>query len=134
MLDERHVEDTLFIVLEENFRFCEEGGEPIAPDPAFKGSQDWLKQEIPAELGSGSDAQKAKLATLQAHWQTRVGVPGDHRASDSKSSELSFTTRVAKASKEECEEQVSHHLENLVRLVTAAKTEGVRRHCLVLQQ
>ena len=102
--------------------FVRREGEPIAPDPAFKGSQGWLKQEIPAELGFGSAAQKARLTTLQAHWQTRVSVPGDHRrASDSKSSELSFTTRVAKASKEECEEQVSHHLENLVRLVTAAK-------------
>ena len=36
ILDERHVEDTLFIVLEEDFRFCKEGGEPIAPDPALK--------------------------------------------------------------------------------------------------
>ena len=36
MLDERHVEDTLFIVLEEDFRFCKEGGEPIAPDPELK--------------------------------------------------------------------------------------------------
>ena len=35
MLDERHVEDTLFIVLEEDFRF-ERGGEPIAPDPKLK--------------------------------------------------------------------------------------------------
>ena len=32
MLDERHVEDTLFIVVEEDFRFFnEEQGEPIAP-------------------------------------------------------------------------------------------------------
>ena len=86
-----------------------------------------MKQEIPAELDTGSDDRKAKLTKLQAHWQTRVGVPGDHRASDSKSSELSFTTRVAKASKEECEdeEKVSQHLDNLVRLVTVARRKEV---------
>ena len=86
-----------------------------------------MKQEIPAEFDTGSDDRKAKLTKLQAHWQTRVGVPGDHRASDSKSSELSFTTRVAKASKEECEdeEKVSQHLDNLVRLVTVARRKEV---------
>ena len=66
MLDERHVEDTLFIVVEEDFRFFDEGqGEPIAPEPKLKASQAFLQSAL----------EPAVAARLQ------VGVPGYHTKS-----------------------------------------------------
>ena len=74
-LDERHVEDTLFIVVEEDFRFFDEGqGEPIAPEPKLKASQAFLQSALEPTVAARfqSGQEKAKLTALQAHWQTRV--------------------------------------------------------------
>ena len=124
ILDERHVEDTLFLVVEEDFRFFDQEGEPIAPEPQLGKSQQWMAKDIPPDLRETfvSSQETARLSSLQAHWQTRVGVPGDNQKSGSeqrKSTELSFTTRVTKANRKEYEEEVSPHVEHLVRLVTA---------------
>ena len=99
-------------------------GEPIAPDTQLGKSQQRMTKDVPPELREpgASSQETARLSILQAHWQTRVGVPGDNQKSGSeqrKSTELSFTTRVTKANRNECEE-VSPHVEHLVGLVTAA--------------
>ena len=122
MLDERHVEDTLFIVCEDDFRFFEEKrlGEAV---PLLKPSQAFLQSPVePAIAGKLRSAQeKVKLETLQAHWQVRGGTPGDHKKSSGSSEEVSFTTRVTKATMEDLkEESPSPLLEGLVRLCTAA--------------
>ena len=96
--------DTLFIVVEEDFRFFDEGqGEPIAPEPKLKASQAFLQSALEPAVAARfqSGQEKAKLTTFQAHWQTRMGVPGDHKksAASSSSQEFSFTTRVTKATR-----------------------------------
>ena len=125
MLDERHPEDTLFLVVEEDFRFFDEEGEPIAPEPQLGKSQQWMAKDIPPELREpfASSQESARLSTLQAHWQTRVKYAGATPKSGAKqhtSTEPSFNTRLTKASRTECEQKVSPHMEHLVRLVTAA--------------
>ena len=129
MLDERHVEDTLFIVVEEDFRFFnEEQGEPIAPKLELKASQSFLQSALEPEMLDSFPGEADKLLTLQSHWQTRVGVPGDHKKSTSSSSrdELSFTTRATKPTRKELEgESPSPLLENLVRLCTAAHRKHI---------
>ena len=64
ILDERHVEDTLFIVVEEDFRFFEkEDGEPIAPRPEANSLATIYAVNFGATncrqitLGSGDDAE-----------------------------------------------------------------------------
>ena len=125
ILDDRHVEDTLFIVCEEDFRFFEEKRPGEEPRPKLQASQAFLQPASHPVLANKfrMEQEKAKLTTLQAHWQAREGVPGDHNksASSRRSEELSFTTRMTKATMEELnEESPSPLLENLVRLCTAA--------------
>ena len=55
ILDERHVKDTFFIVVEEDFIFFDEGqGEPIAPKPTLTPSQAFLQSMVdPHVCGTG---------------------------------------------------------------------------------
>ena len=78
MLDDRHIEDSLFIVLEEDFKLFAESVEPIASEPQLAKSQTSLQQDLPFEPAPrGTVAQEMK--TLQAEWQVRQDVPGDHK-------------------------------------------------------
>ena len=44
MLDDRHIDDSLFIVLEEDFKLWPGKGEPIASQPKLTESQQFLQR------------------------------------------------------------------------------------------
>ena len=126
MLDDRHIEDSLFIVLEEDFRLFANSVEPIASEPKLTKGQTFLQQDLPIGVPAPRGSVAQELKTLQAHWQVRQDVPGDHkkvsRTTGRPSEETSFNYRPRKAQKGEVAE-MSPHLEAIVRLVTIAKRE-----------
>ena len=51
MLDDWHVEDSLFIVLEEDFKLFAGSVEPIASEPKLTKGQTFLQQDLPTRGG-----------------------------------------------------------------------------------
>ena len=52
MLDDRHVEDSLFIVLEEDFKLFAGSVEPIASEPKLTKGQRFPEQDLPTRGGA----------------------------------------------------------------------------------
>ena len=52
MLDDRHIDDTLFIVLEEDFSLFEGKEEPIASMPKLTESQKYLQEVTPSSMST----------------------------------------------------------------------------------
>ena len=93
ILGERHVEDTLFIVVEEDFRFFDEGqGEPIAPEPKLKASQAVLQSAL----------EPAVAARLQ------VGVPGYHTKSAASSNSGPLDEAYPQHPQKQCHQRPPH--------------------------
>ena len=105
ILDDRHIDDTLFLVFEEDTQLFRGKGEPIASKPRLTKSQEWFQEELPGGMSS-HEMKKDRVEdvkTLQAHWSVRQNVPGDHkrviRSTGQASDEASFNYRAKKAQK-----------------------------------
>ena len=133
MLDERHVSDTLFLVLEEDFRLRRPKEEPIALHPQGTAPTGGVAGGPQGAAGSScvltpAEEKEKKVLNLQAGWEERVGVPGDYKiiSEGTPSAELAaFHTRPTKAITKEHEENMSEDLLHLVRLCTAAHRKNL---------
>ena len=105
ILDDRHIDDTLFLVFEEDAKLFSGKGEPIASKPRLTKSQKYLVEELPGAISSHEMKKDRveEVKTLQAHWSARQNVPGDHkrvtRSTGQASDEASFNYRAKKAQK-----------------------------------
>ena len=133
MLDTRHIPDTLFIVLEEDFRLYPTEGEPVASDVGISRGAEFLGDGIGGGGAGGEpvaspDPTASQVPTVKAQWHARLGVPPDgqkaasHTRPKGKAAPApTFLTRPVKASADEHKYNTSKELEDLVKLVTAAK-------------
>ena len=133
MLDTRHIPDTLFIVLEEDFRLYPPEGEPVASDVGISRGAEFLGDGI-GGCGAGGepvaspDPTASQVPIVKAQWHARLGVPPDNRKAGPltrpkgmAAPSPTFLTRPVKASADEHKYNTSRELEDLVKLVTAAK-------------
>ena len=123
------MEDTLFIVLEEDFRLYQQG-EPLASDVGVSQGEEFLSDPGAASSGAvgpqGQDLDhRARL--IRAQWTARLGKPSHQEKVQPGASrpELDqdhpcFVTRSEHVQKEEFEPAVTDDLRSMVRLCTAA--------------
>ena len=124
MLDTRHIRDTLFIVLEEDFRLYPTEGEHVASDVPISRGEEFLGG-ISSGDGTGREPDaspndvKHQVVTARAQWQARLGVPTDGRKvipgltpTGKAAPAPTFLTRPTKASAYEHRYNTSRELED----------------------
>ena len=135
MLDNRHMEDTLFIVLEEDYRLYEHG-EPLASDVEICKGEEFLSRTggSSGSGGTGPLGQDLDHQTrlVRAQYTARLGVPthpqpessGASRP-DTQENKPKFVNRSEHVKADEFAAMITHDLKSLVRLCTAAHRSRV---------